>query len=67
MSFTGLSRPFASFTILPRSLAPALQSVLRIVTGLLILEHGTGKLLGLPHLPLVDKSPGGMLYFTGTI
>ena len=67
MSFTGLSRPFASFTILPRSLAPALQSVLRIVTGLLILEHGTGKLLGLPHLPLGDKSPGGMLYFTGTI
>ncbi|MBV9330718.1 MAG: DoxX family protein [Alphaproteobacteria bacterium] len=30
--------------------APALQSILRIVTGLLFLEHGTQKLLGFPPL-----------------
>ena len=30
--------------------APALQSVLRIVTGLLFLEHGTQKMLGFPPL-----------------
>jgi putative oxidoreductase len=62
------ARSAASFTILPRSLAPALQSVLRIVTGLLFMEHGTGKLLGFPHgLPFIDKMPEGLLYFTGTM
>ena len=55
-------------TILPRSWAPALHSVLRIVAGLLFLEHGTGKLLGFPGgLPFIDKMPAGLLYFTGTI
>ena len=60
------ARSAASLTVLPRSLAPALLSVLRIVTGLLFLEHGTGKLLGFPHgLPFIDKMPAGLLYFTG--
>jgi len=55
-------------TVLPRSWAPALHSVLRIVAGLLFLEHGTGKLLGFPGgLPFIDKMPAGLLYFTGTI
>ncbi len=55
-------------TILPRSWAPALHSVLRIVAGLLFLEHGTGKLLGFPAgLPFIDKMPAGLLYFTGTV
>jgi putative oxidoreductase len=40
---------------------------MRIVTGLLLLEHGTGKLLGFPHLSIVDKMPAGMLYFTGAV
>jgi putative oxidoreductase len=63
--------------ILPRSVAPAMNSVLRmpallsvlrIVTGLLFLEHGTGKLLGFPAgLPFIDKMPTGLLYFTGTM
>lgn len=57
------SRPVA---VIPQSFAPALQSVLRIVTGLTFLEHGTGKLLGFPHgLPFIDKMPEGLLYFTG--
>lgn len=63
---TSVSKTSVSF--LPRSLAPAMLSVLRIITGLLFLEHGTGKLLGFPHgLPFIDKMPAGLLYFTGAI
>jgi putative oxidoreductase len=48
--------------------APEMLSVLRIVTGLLFMEHGTGKLLGFPAgLPFIDQMPAGLLYFTGTI
>lgn len=55
-------------TILPRSWAPALHSLLRIVSGLLFLEHGTGKIIGFPAaLPFIDKMPAGLLYFTGTM
>jgi len=56
-----------SFTILPRSWAAPLLSVLRIMTGLLFLEHGTGKLLGFPHLDFAAQMPAGMLYFTGAM
>ncbi|MGO9419415.1 DoxX family protein [Roseiarcus sp.] len=60
--------PTSKVKILPRSWAPALHSILRIVAGLLFLEHGTGKLLGFPAgLPFIDKMPAGLLYFTGTI
>jgi putative oxidoreductase len=48
--------------------APVVLSVLRIMTGLLLLQHGTGKLFGFPAgLPLVDKMPAGLMYFTGTM
>ena len=58
----------AKITVLPRSWSPALHSVLRIVAGLLFLEHGAGKLLGFPAgLPFIDKMPAGLLYFTGTM
>ena len=69
MSFTSSAGGATSkAAILPRSWAPALRSVLRIVTGLLFLEHGTGKLLGFPAgLPFIDKMLTGMLYFTGTV
>ncbi len=44
--------------------SPHLLSVLRIVTGLLILEYGTAKYLGFPHNPIFDHltlmSPGGV-------
>ena len=63
-----LGFPTAKVGILPQSWAPALHSVLRIVAGLLFLEHGTGKLIGFPAgLPFIDKMPAGLLYFTGTI
>jgi putative oxidoreductase len=58
----------AKATILPRSWAPALHSVLRIVAGLAFLEHGTGKLLGFPAgLSFMDKMPPLLFYFTGTM
>ncbi|MBV8104041.1 MAG: DoxX family protein [Hyphomicrobiales bacterium] len=58
----------SSFTVIPRSFAPALQSMLRIVAGLAFMEHGTGKLIGFPHgLPFIDQMPAGLLYFTGTL
>ena len=48
--------------------APEMLSLLRIVTGLLFMEHGTGKLLGFPAgLPFIDQMPAGLLYFTGTM
>ena len=60
-----VSHPVA---VIPQSLAPVLHSVLRIVTGLALLEHGTGKLLGFPHgLPFIDQMPAGLLYFTGAM
>src|SRR5271170_7240256 len=59
------SMPAALNSALPM---PALLSVLRIMTGLLFLEHGTGKLLGFPAgLPFIDKMPTGLFYFTGTM
>jgi putative oxidoreductase len=54
--------------VIPARFAPHALSVLRIVTGLVFLEHGSGKLLGFPAgLPFIDKMPTGLLYFTGTM
>jgi putative oxidoreductase len=41
------------------------RSVLRIVTGLIFLEHGTGKFLGFPHLPQLP--PVGSMAWIGGI
>jgi putative oxidoreductase len=68
MSSTILPRATSGLTVIPASFAPALHSVLRIVAGLLFLEHGTGKLIGFPAgLPFVDKMPAGLFYTTGTL
>ena len=53
--------------IIPTSWAPKLQGAFRIMTGLLFLEHGTGKLLHFPNLPGIDQMPTGMLYGTGLL
>lgn len=47
-------------------------SVLRIMTGLLFLEHGTGKYLGFPHLERVPNAMsmpgvGGMFELVGGV
>lgn len=54
-------------TIFPPAWAPYFQAVLRIMTGLLVLEHGTGKLLSFPVIPGVDQMPHGLLLFTGAV
>lgn len=56
-----------NFTILPRSWTPALHGALRIISGLLFLEHGTGKVFGIPALPGLDKMPFGLLIFTAAM
>jgi putative oxidoreductase len=55
------------FTIFPAGLSPYLQAILRIMTGLLFVEHGAGKLLGFPALTGLDQLPHGMLVFTGSM
>lgn len=41
-------------TFLPRRFAPYLLGILRIVTALLLLQHGTAKLVGFPHVAMFD-------------
>ena len=56
--------------IIPTSWAPSLHALLRIIAGLLFLEHGTSKLL---HFPINDTwagayaQMGGMTTFTGVL
>jgi putative oxidoreductase len=51
---------------------PRLLGLLRIVTALLLLQHGTAKLLGFPHVAMFDTMPylsllgaAGVLEFFG--
>lgn len=41
--------------IIPARYLPHLQGLLRIVTALLFLQHGTAKLFGFPHVAMFDK------------
>ena len=68
MSSTAMSESRTTITVIPRSWAPVAHAALRIMAGLLFLEHGTGKLIGFPAgLPFIDKMPTGLLYFTGAM
>ena len=55
-----------NITIIPQSWAPALLSLLRVMTALLFLEHGTAKILGFPALE-PSPLPAFMLIVTGLI
>jgi putative oxidoreductase len=46
---------------------PQLLSVLRIVTGLLFLEHGTSKLLHFPHVAMFDGKLPVLIMVAGAI
>jgi uncharacterized membrane protein YphA (DoxX/SURF4 family) len=41
--------------VLPRAWTPVLLSLLRIMTGLLFLQHGTGKILGFPAITMHEQ------------
>jgi putative oxidoreductase len=55
------------FTVIPRSWAPSLHALLRAMTGLLLLDHGTGKILGFPDLSAAKAMMGSLFYVTGAI
>jgi putative oxidoreductase len=57
-----------NFTLIPTAWTPYLQALLRIMTGLLLLEHGTGKLLNFPVIPDIEQMLGHtLLLVTGSI
>lgn len=56
-----------SFSVIPRSWGPSLHGVLRIMAAAAFMEHGTGKILGFPHLTGLDQMPAGLLVFTGLL
>ena len=51
-----------NFDAFAASWAPRLLSILRIMTGLLFLQHGTAKLLKIPTIPMFV---GGILFILG--
>src|SRR5260370_5108455 len=66
-SFTQESSRLSNITLIPRSWAPALHSLLRVTTGLLLLDHGAGKILGFPDLSALKAMMGSLFYVTGAI
>ena len=46
---------------------PETLSILRIVIGLVFLEHGTAQLFGFPHTAMAQPSMGTRLWFQGII
>jgi putative oxidoreductase len=46
---------------------PETLSIIRIVVGLLFLEHGSAKLLGFPHLPIPAPATMTLLWVQGLI
>lgn len=55
-----------NIAIIPQSWTPALLSLLRVVTALLFLEKGTGKIFSFPALPQ-SPMPTAMLIGTGIV
>lgn len=52
---------------LPASLSPILLGLLRIVTGLLFLQHGTAKLLGFPAVEMFAGGVSGLMLVAGLL
>ena len=55
-----------NIAILPRNWAPYTQALFRIMVGLLLLEHGTGKLMAFPA-GAAPQMPYALLVFTGLV
>ena len=54
-------------TIIPAKYAPHIQAVLRIVVGLVFLQHGLSKLIDFPHMQGLDQMPVALKWSAGTI
>ena len=52
---------------LPAAWAPRLLSLLRIVSALIFMEHGTQKLLGFPPSPMPAPAPLSLFWFGGIL
>jgi putative oxidoreductase len=52
---------------LPAAWAPRLLSVLRIVSALIFMAHGSQKLLGFPPSPMPSPPPLGLMWFGGLL
>ena len=63
----------AAITETATAWAPRVHSILRIMTGLLFLQHGTTKFLGLPQTPVTGIDPtslggiAGMFELVGSV
>jgi putative oxidoreductase len=55
------------FAAVRAAATPYALAILRVMTGLLFLEHGSAKLLGFPAMPGAGHESHAMLMFTGTI
>jgi putative oxidoreductase len=53
--------------IIPASWSGPLHAALRIVTGLLFLQHGTAKLIGFPMVDMFKDGVSGLLLVSGIL
>ena len=53
-------------TIIPEAYRPHIQALLRIMIGLLFLQHGLSKLIDFPHMDGISQMPAGLRYTAGT-
>ena len=54
-------------TIVPERFQPYAQTALRVVVGLLFLQHGLAKLIDFPHMDGLDQMPAGLKIFAGFV
>lgn len=54
-------------SVLAGRYSPSLLSILRIFTGLSLLQHGTAKIMGFPQVPMFANVPMGSLLGVGGI
>jgi putative oxidoreductase len=53
--------------IIPASWSGHIHAALRVMTGLLFLQHGTAKIIGFPLVAGMDQMPSAMLWITGLL
>lgn len=57
-----------SLVTLAQTWSPRLLSLMRLMAGLLFMQHGTQKLLGIPNFPAAGAPPmGSLMWFGGII